>query len=87
MTYNGKIHKRNTGHHGPLVYITQSSAENCRQIIFHKEQKRSGNPKIVPGKKQTNKKWWLEPHSISYTRINFGNIKETSNVNNETSEL
>lgn len=56
MTYNGKIHKRYTGHQGPLVYIIQSSAENYGQIIFHKEQKRSGNPKIVPGKKQTKKK-------------------------------
>lgn len=57
------------------------------QIIFHKEQKRSGNPKIVPGKKNKKKKRWLKPHPTSYTRINFSNIKETSNVNNETSEV
>lgn len=52
--------KKHTGHHGPLVYITKSSAENCQQIIFHKEQKRSGNPKVVPGKKNKKKKTAVE---------------------------
>lgn len=79
--------KKHTGHHGPLVYITKSSAENCQQIIFHKEQKRSGNPKVVPGKKNKKKKQRLKTHPTSYTRINFSSIKETSNVNNETSEV
>lgn len=74
--------KKHTGHHGPLVYITRSSEKTADRLFSIKDRRDQEILRLFRGKEKS-----LKPYSISYTRINFSNSKDISNINNETSEV